>query len=174
MIEQLPPNPRLYLARPSDDDQKVYSLVKFEPEKADDYPRYDDLLTALTSELSLFQAMHSPRFFSGRFSRGAETFCFLKLENSDPAFRSRIENSLYDILAPTRAGCALSGGSGLRYSYIHVVLGDLAHAIPLLRAGLSSVGIPRRSWLMFFDADLSHEWIALHPDAPPPPEPVEV
>ena len=36
---------------------------------------------------------------------------------------------------------------------------------PVLRAGQ----LPKRTWLVFFDAELADEWLPLWDDAPPPP-----
>ena len=73
------------------------------------------------------------------------------------------------MLIPARAGCVIGGGTGLRYSYIDLALADVDAAIPLITRRLRAGKIPRRTWLLFFDAPLAHEWIGIYGDTPVPP-----
>jgi hypothetical protein len=152
-----------------------WSSFTFQPQERDDYDGRDDLLVAISGRSDVLQAAHSASLFHSRcFSRHGETFCYLKidgvegLEHSRFADRAEIEDALNEVLIPARAGCAIGGGTGLRYSYIDLALTSVSQARPLLREVLLSGGIPRRTWLLFFDATLAREWTGIHDDAPPP------
>ena len=112
-------------------------------------------------------------FYSERFSRHGESFCYLKIDGSegldqDGGFSDRgsIEEAIDEVLIPARAGCVIGGGTGLRYSYIDVALSDAAAAIPLIRRRLRAGKIPWRTWLVFFDAPLAHEWVGIYGGTP--------
>jgi hypothetical protein len=66
-------------------------------------------------------------------------------------------------------GAVLGGGTGLRYAYIDLALADISAALPVIRGCLRNLQIPKRSWLQFFDATLSQEWIGIYDDSPMPP-----
>jgi hypothetical protein len=34
---------------------------------------------------------------------------------------------------------------------------------------MQKLGLPRRSWLLFYDPDLADEWLGIYPDTPAPP-----
>jgi hypothetical protein len=114
-------------------------------------------------------------FYSERYSRHGETFCYLKLDGKaeldEEKFpdRASVEDALNEILVPALAGCVISGGTGLRYSYIDLALADINAAVPLIKTRLRAGNIDRRSWLLFFDATLAEEWIGIYDDSPAPP-----
>lgn len=62
-------------------------------------------------------------------------------------------------------------GTGLRYTYLDLALVDLDQGIQVIRKRLQEGGVPKRSWIQFFDADLAAEWIGIYDDSPPPPMP---
>lgn len=164
--EQLPREP-YYPSLPDRFKTQGYALMEFKPARADDYPGFTDLITAIMPDVPLFRALHSGSFYSARYSRHGETFCYLKLDNDDLHFRERAEIAVNDLLVPASAGCSISAGVGIRYSYIDLALADLDHAISILRQ--ANLDLPERSWLLFFDAHLATEWIGLFPSTPPPP-----
>jgi hypothetical protein len=118
-------------------------------------------------------------FTSSCHSRFGELFCYLKIDGIDVPrerfveFRSDIEDTLSPALAQAGVGCCIGGGSGIRYSYIDLALTDVNQAIPIIRQVLSARRVPLRAWLLFFDDELSHEWIGIYAQTPEPPMPVE-
>lgn len=149
---------------------------KLTPTPADDYPDREDLFVAITANERLWRALHQDALFcSGRFSRCGERFCYLKIDGAEElgedgfTDRSNIEEAINAVLVPARAGCVIGGGTGLRYSYLDLALADVDAAIPLIKSRLRAGKIPRRSWLLFFDAPLAREWIGMYDETPPPP-----
>lgn len=135
------------------------------------------MLVAVTANVHLWRGFHEDDFFySERFSRHGETFCYLKIDGSEGleqdggfADRGSIEEAIDEVLIPARAGCVIGTGAGLRYSYIDLALSDVAAAVPRIRRRLCAGKIPRRTWLLFFDAPLANEWIGIYGDTPAPP-----
>jgi hypothetical protein len=173
--EQLPPTKLHDIAEGED-----WANVGLEPEEADDYPGRTDLIVASTQSVDLFRAAHSDMIFtSSCHSRFGELFCYLKIDGIDVPrerfveFRSDIEDTLSPALAQAGVGCCIGGGSGIRYSYIDLALTDVNQAIPIIRQVLSARRVPLRAWLLFFDDELSHEWIGIYAQTPEPPMPVE-
>ena len=72
-------------------------------------------------------------------------------------------------LEPLKLGGQIGGGTGLRYSYVDLALTNVEGAMDALIPVLRAANLPRRTWLLFFDADLGDEWIPIWDDAPPPP-----
>jgi hypothetical protein len=141
-----------------------------------DFPGQQDMLIAKTMDLDLWKALHGQRpFYSRRFSRCGEVMATLKIDGATGLSedglvdKANIEDVIAGALEPLELGGQIGGGTGLRYSYIDLALTNVEDAmdalIPVLRAGK----LPRRTWLLFFDADLGDEWIPLWDDAPPPP-----
>ena len=145
------------------------------PEQADDYPARTDLITGATAAGAMCLAAHSPQFYSERFSRFGETFCYLKIDGSNAPEHLRdrevIEDAVDAALIAHALGRSLGGATGLRYSYVDLALADLDRAVGTLRTAMRSLQLPHRSWLLFWDTDLANEWIGIHDDTPPPPMP---
>jgi hypothetical protein len=157
-----------------DDDN--WSSVELRPEEAEDYPAQSDLIVATTHFVELFRATHNGTIFtSSCHSRFGEQFCYLKLDASQVprqnivAFRSQFEDPLAVALSNSGIGCCIGGGSGIRYTYIDLALIDVNRAIPIIRQILASHHAPLRSWLLFFDDELSHEWVGAYATTPEPP-----
>jgi hypothetical protein len=155
-----------------------WANIELSPEPADDYAGRSDLLVASTQSVELFRAAHCGMIFtSSCHSRFGEQFCYLKLDGKDVPrerfveFRSQFEDQLDPALTQAGVGCCIGGGSGLRYSYIDLALTDVNAAIPIIRQVLASKRAPLRSWLMFFDDELSHEWVGIYATTPEPPLP---
>jgi hypothetical protein len=172
IVDQLPPAP----CHEFIDQGQQWSMVELHPEEQDDYVERTDLFVAVTGHLDMWKAAHGGGIFhSGRFSRQGETFCYLKidgsegLEGSQFSDRSEIEDAVNAVLAPAAAGCVVGGGTGRRYSYIDLALVDCPRAVPLLREVLSAGRVPERTWLQFFDDDLSQEWVGVYDTTTPPP-----
>lgn len=171
--EQLP------AARAQDISQESgWSNFQLEPEAADDYPARTDLVVGSTPAADRFEAHHRGLIFcSSSFSRLGESFCYLKLDAIDVPregiveFRSIIEEALNPHLMQAGVGCCTGGGSGLRYSYIDLALTEVNQAIPIIRQVLAAHRAPLRSWLLFFDDELSREWVGVYQQTPEPPMP---
>lgn len=167
--EQTPPRPLHEFAADAE-----WSILKLEPKAADDYALQSDLLVGKTMYLPMWRAAQSRTFFSERYSRFGETFCFLKLDGTEAlkeGFEDKvaIEDALEGAFAGTGLGAVIGGGTGLRYSYIDLALTDVERAVPILRETLQRGQITRRCWLQFFDDTLAAEWVGMWPDSPPPP-----
>jgi hypothetical protein len=176
--DQLPDKP-LYVLQPeadAPDSQIKWVGIEVKPTPAEDYLQRRDLLVAISANANLWRAAHEDEsFYSERYSRHGETFCYLKLDGSvgvdEEKFpdRASIEDALNETLEPARLGCVIGGGTGLRYSYIDLALVVVDAALPLIRSRLRAGNIARRTWLLFFDAHLAHEWIGVYDDTPAPP-----
>ncbi len=176
-LEQLPAAPMC--ARRL--DQQKWSAIKLSPEERAEYACREDMMIAITAAPELFAAAHCGRpFYSGRFSRAGETFCYLKIyklgASAEGATEKRqgIEEKLNAALMPANAGCVIGGGTGLKYGYIDLALTDVPKAVELMRPILQEVKVSHRSWVLFLDADLADEWIAVWEDASPPPQHAKV
>lgn len=157
--------------------QTPWATFTFEPRKGDDYPRRDDLLVAISGRSDVLQAAHAAALFHSRcFSRHGELFCYLKIDaerglaGSRFADRAAIEDALNEALVAAGAGCVIGGGTGLRYCYVDLALMNLSRGRRIVRDVLLAGEAPRRTWLLFFDAAWSAEWIGIYDDAEPPPE----
>jgi hypothetical protein len=173
--EQLPAAKMHELPETSD-----WSNVELQPEQASDYPARSDLIVASTQSVELFRAAHGGmNFTSSCHSRFGEQFCYLKLDASQVPrqqiveFRSQFEDPLVAALGQAGLGGCVGGGSGIRYSYIDLSLTDVNRAIPIIRQVLASLRAPLRSWLLFFDDELSREWVGIYATTPEPPLPAE-
>ena len=172
LIEQLPSEPTWKTIESS-----TWSGIELHPDEGEsDYAARDDLFVAISGRLDIFEASHGGGIFSsGCHSRCGETFCYLKidgsagLEESQFHDRAEIEEALNAALVAAQAGCCFGGGTGLRYSYIDLALTDLHRGIAIVRDRLRAGGIPKRTWIQFFDDELAHEWVGIHDGAPEPP-----
>jgi hypothetical protein len=171
--EQLPPTPHLDWCV---GDNVPWSVIKLEPEPAEDYPRSDDLFVAVSPVPELWTAARCGRTFaSERFSRSGETFCYLKIDGRDGleatgfGDRGDIEDALNELLIPDRLGCQIGGGTGLVYSYVELALTDVDEALRRIRQRLRAGRMPQRTWVLFHDSDLCGEWVGIHDQTPPPP-----
>ncbi len=157
----------------------AWTEIDLKPKKAEDYLHRYDLLAAVTCAPEMWRNAHSGElFWSGRFSRSGETFCYIKIDRGGPlrraavAGRTRTEDALNAALRPGRLGCVIGGGSGRRYDYIDLALVDVRAAVSVIRGALQQDGLAtRRAWIQFFDTVLSAEWIGMWPDSPHPPMP---
>jgi hypothetical protein len=169
--DQLPPRPHHEWA-----EEAEWTMWKLEPEPADDFPGQADLFVGKSPNPAMWIAAHSDRpFYSERFTRCGETFCYLKVDGAegldDSAFADKgdIEDALDEALIPRGLSCQVGGGMGLRYAYIDLALTDVPAAITAIRERLQAGGLPKRSWILFFDSDLASEWVGIYDDTPKPP-----
>lgn len=176
ICDQLPPAPRFAFEPAVESGKPVGWTIKFpQPGAQSDYPGWSDLLFASTRENQLFQACHAPAFYSVRFSRCGETFCYLKMDRrqrpelATVAERGKIEDRLTAELAAAQLGCTTGGGTGIMYSYIELALVDVRKSVPIIRSVLDREGLAQGSWLLFHDAVLKDEWIGGNDQTPRPP-----
>lgn len=151
-----------------------WHTVRLKPREGDP-SRRGDMMGATTRCLEVLKATHSRSpFYSGRFSRVGETFCYLQLERGGPVQgdaverRGRIEDALDAALASAGLGCCIGGGEGLHASYVDLALTDVARSLPVIQAALRGLDVPRQSRLLFFDDELRAEWVGIWPETPPP------
>lgn len=157
-------------------DEGRWAVLKLEPEEAHDYPERYDLLTCVTCNPDLTGATFSNGpFFSERYSRCHETFCYVKIDGTTDSpeigFHDRedMEEAARNALEAQDAGGLIGGGTGLRYSYIELALTDVDRGTTAIRRAMREGNVPRRSWILFHDADLTAEWIGIYDDSPAPP-----
>jgi hypothetical protein len=151
------------------------SVFKLEPRNQSDYAGQEDLFVGVShGSPDLWQACHAPAPFSSRrFSRLGETFCYLKIDGvgglAGSAFEDRhgIEEALDHALSPTLGGVT-GGGTGLRYSYVDLALLHLDAGLAAARACLQAGRLPKRSWILFHDAQWRDEWVGIYEETPPP------
>lgn len=169
LCEQLPDQPYVETA-----EDAQWAVLKLQPQQAEDYPERYDMLTCVTCNPDLVAATFSPApFYSQRFSRCGETFCYVKVDGSDLSNigfedREEMEDCCQRALTADAAGGLVGGGTGLRYSYMELALTHLENGIAAIRRALQSGNAPKRSWILFHDADLSGEWIGVYDDSPAP------
>ncbi len=168
--EQLPDDPYSNL-----DEDTQWALLKLEPTEAEDYPERSDMLTCVTCNPDLVGATFSEApFYSERYSRCHETFCYLKIDGTDSdemGFHDRedMEEAARMALEADESGGLVGGGTGLRYSYVEFALTNVKKGVAAIRRAMQQGNVPRRSWILFHDADLDAEWIGVYDDSPTPP-----
>lgn len=175
--EQLPPRPHYqWVCNDESINVAEWTLWELKPDKAEDYPEQQDIFVGRSVNQEQWTTAHSGSIFcSERFSRCGEIFVYIKLDGSQGldqegfADKSEIEDALNAVLKPEGLGCYMGGGTGLRYSYIDLALTDVDKAIPLIRKRLQEGKVPLRSWIQFFDSDLSAEWVGIYDETPSPP-----
>ncbi len=172
IVDQLPPEP--FAKR---HDTAGWSGYQVEAEEAEDYLFREDMIVGSIMDPELLSAMQpGGGFFSGRFSRVKERFCYVKIDSSEIPLdqrveaRGELEEALHAALLTANAGGQIGGAVGLRYVYIDLALTNLPAAVPVIRKSLQG-HVSKRSWLFFCDADYVGEWIGIYPDSPPPPLP---
>jgi hypothetical protein len=152
-----------------------WSLLELHPKQLDDYPSQEDLFVGKTANVARWRAAHAEGFYDERFGAAGETFCYLKLDGADGldeemfADKGAIEDALDAVLRPAGWGRQVGGGTGLRYSYIELVLKNTSAALPAIRKVLQEGNVPRRSWLLFHSCEKHSEWVGIYDDTPAPP-----
>jgi hypothetical protein len=169
--DQLPPTPHFEWA-----EGAKWTMWQLKPEPADDFPGQADQFVGKSPNPAMWIAAHSGGpFYSERFTRCGETFCYLKvdgaegLDDSEFADKGDIEDAVDEALMSRGLGCQIGGGMGLRYAYIDMALTDVPAAIAAVRERMQAGGLARRSWILFFDADLAGEWVGIYDDSPASP-----
>lgn len=153
-----------------------WTMLEADPQRASDWPGQDDvaLVTTMLPELAKSFLEGAP-IASIRFSRHKETFCYLKIDGVGVppverlARRTALEDALNAALVPARSGAVVGNGLGIRYSYVMLALAALEPGVSQVSEIVRAFGVPKRSWLLFYDSALADEWVGIHRDAPAPP-----
>jgi len=171
MRDQLPEQPCYKVL-----EMAEWSGLELKPDEKEEYAGRDDQIFVTTMHPKMWQASRQDSlFFSERFSRHGETFCYLKIDGEDADPKERLdrrvafEEALNAELVKSDLGGHIGGGMGVRYGYIDLALMDIQRSIPILRKIAREQELPKRSWLQFFDCYLSAEWVGLWQDSPCPP-----
>jgi hypothetical protein len=155
------------------EEEPRYTLFQLRPDAAEDYPARIDLMVAPTMLEGMWKSAHGPRdFYSGRFSRCGEVFCYLKIDGSEEmrfADLAEMHDAVDATLREAEVGCAVGRGTGLRYLYVDLAVTDVEAAMGAVRPVLREGGVARRSWLLFFDCEWAEEWLGVWEDTPAPP-----
>lgn len=169
--DQLPATPHFERA-----GRAEWTLWELKSEPADDFPQQADLFVGKSANPAMWIAAHSGGpFYSERFSRCGETLCYMKVDGMEGfdgstfADKGEVEDAVDEVLVSRGLGCQIGGGMGLRYAYIDMALTDVPSAIAAIRERMQAGGLPRRSWILFFDAELANEWVGIYDDSPVPP-----
>ncbi len=117
--------------------------------------------------------MRAEPFFSGRFSNSGALFTYLKYEGKAllPEARLAERVALEELITrslPVGQGGVVGFGLGLRYGYIDVALIDPDCVAERVLPALRAAEISKRSWFLFCDSELEHEWVPVYADSPPP------
>lgn len=130
----------------------------------------DDLLLASTCMPELLRCyLSGSPCSSRRFSRHGERFVFLSYADAEPsaqqrvARRSQIEAALVDRLLGVAAVTGV--GLGLGTTYVDLALCNLETGLGRLLAELRCLELPPRSFVQFFDSELSEEWLSISQDS---------
>ena len=173
VISQLPAYPYWGISR----RHFEWTGYKFDPRPADDYGGQTDLVVGTSAIPEMRKTIKSGRpFFSSSFSRQNEAFCYLKIDAGGVGMddrmirRQRFEEPLEKYLRHREAGRIVGSGTGLRYIYFDLAVADLVKAVECIRKALLPLGLPDRAWLLFYDSELSGEWLGLRSGSPEPPE----
>jgi hypothetical protein len=157
-------------------DRLQWGLWRLSPPLKDEYPRQQDLIMGSSALESMSAcAQLGQKFDSRRYSRVGETFCFLKFDGEGRKIaarmeeRKQVEKAVNEALVAAGLGVVVGTGTGKKYSYLDLALTDLKQAIPVIIEQMRSAQVATRSWLLFHDAHLADEWVAIHEDTPPPP-----
>lgn len=153
-----------------------WGLWELKPKQDSDYVHQTDMFVGKSMHREMWMAAHSDApFFSERFSRHGETFCYVKIDGtvdlSGELFKDKgdIEDALDAALIPAQTGAVVGGGTGLRYSYVDLALSDLEKGISQVVGVLREGKINERAWILFFDDIYREEWVGVWDHSPPPP-----
>jgi len=153
-----------------------WTLLEAEPGAEIDYAAQDDVAlksTVVPEAMKCF--LERGRFSSKRFSRHGESFAYVKVDAIDETadsrheLRVRLEDVLGKALVTPGLGCVVGAGLGVRYVYIDVVLENVEHGVSAMRDSLRRLDVDPRSWILFCDGSLAHEWVGIWDHTPPPP-----
>lgn len=143
--------------------------VSLNPSHNQDYSGFSDLKTTGNCVPGFLEAVRMPAFYSDKFSRTRETFCYVKIDDARNINISTLRKTLDALLRKSELGCIVGLGSGIRYFYFDVALTNVKQGAHCIRTVLREYHVSKRSWLLFIDECLLHEWVGIYPDTPLPP-----
>jgi hypothetical protein len=155
-------------------DAEDWFAFELQPEPAQDYVAQDDLLFCSTRVPELKKSyLRAEPFFSGRFTNTGALFAYLKFQSVEHTPEGRLlERATFEELIkrslPETHGGLVGLGLGLRYSYIDVALIDPDCVAERVLPALRAAKISKRSWLLFCDSELEHEFVSVYEDSPAP------
>jgi hypothetical protein len=133
----------------------------------DDASGREAILNAIHSWWREFQdrSEHICALFSRKVEWDLAAWMYEHLGAIDPDLMWELD----EVLKPAKLGCQIGGATGLKYSNIELALSNLKRGIRAVRKRLQKGRVPKRSWILFHDADLAAEWVGIYDDSPPPP-----
>jgi hypothetical protein len=151
-------------------DQQDWVMLEVEPLPDARDVRKADLVLASTCTPELLRCyLEGAPCSSRRFARGGEWFVFVSYADELASMqerlarRSRVEAELGAALLGM--GVVTGVGLGVRTSYVDLALCNLETGLPRLIAKMRSLELPPRSFVQFFDSELSEEWLSISPDS---------
>jgi hypothetical protein len=165
--ERQEPQSSVVLRMPESHIRKLEERARGE----EDFPRRTDILVATTPDPSLWNCAHSGRrFYSERYSRHGELFCYLKVDTAEGVLDTASVSTLLDeSLRRAGLGCVIGSGEGQRYVYVDLALNAMRKGVQCMREALADADLPQRSWIQFFDSTLRGEWVGIYDNTPAPP-----
>ena len=143
----------------------------------DEFGGQDDAMFGTTVVPEVREAAAKPGFYSVRYSRQGETFCYLKIDASDAydlderyKRKKHIEEAIDAQLRDDGIGAVVGTATGRRYLHFDLAVLDVVKTLEAARRRLLALELlPVRSWLLFYDADHAGEYIGLRSATPRPP-----
>jgi hypothetical protein len=154
----------------SSSEREQWTLLEVEPVDASgDSSRKGDLVLASTCTPELLRCyLDGSPCASRRFSHSGEHFLFVSYQDDEPsaerrvAKRNVIESALCDSV--TGVGAVTGVGLGVRNTYVDLALCNLETGLSHLVSKLRELDAPERTFIQFFDSELSDEWLSIWPD----------
>lgn len=170
VLENLPSRPYCKMPPLAHSEWKVHAP------KHDDFAGQDDAMFGTTVVPEVRAAAPKPGFYSARYSRLGETFCYLKIEADDVGLEERyrrkkvLEEAIDSQLRDDGIGAVVGTATGRRYLYFDLAVLDVVRTLEAVRRRLLAMELlPERTWLLFYDAALAGEYIGLRSATPRPP-----
>jgi len=155
---------------PSDDPREDWTLLEVEPMADASGLRKDDLVLASTCTPELLRCyLDGSPCASRRFSRSGEHFVFVSYEDDGRSMQARValrtalETALVECVAGE--GAVTGVGFGVKTTYLDLALCNLETGLPRLVSKLRDANAPPRTFIQFFDSELSDEWLSIWPDS---------
>jgi hypothetical protein len=151
--------------------------INFEPPENCDYTGRSDMISMCTMAPEVIESAHNDiRFYSERFSKFNEIFCYLKMErwiHDDEEkyedYKTKLIDELNLGLRKNQIGMVTGAGSGLKYSYIDFVISNIPRGARIIQSKLRKIQKSQKNaWIMFFDSAMEANWIGVYDDSPPP------
>lgn len=160
----------LSVAAGDDDTRGDWTMLETEPVEGASSVRKDDLVLASTSTPELLRCyLDGSPCASRRFSRAGERFVFVSYEDDERTMRARVarrtalEAALSECVAGE--GVVTGVGFGVKTTYVDLALCNLETGLGRLVSKLKEQGAPARTFIQFFDSELSDEWLSIWPDS---------